>query len=142
MQVPSDETSVFIVQPDGWYGILSLRAPFVRRSQLDGQVITPDWEDWLRRITGSGVMGRISCLESVACWHGSMFLNDPEPNDYAGQMLKVLAVNGDRPVFGTVAFTGFSMVDYADWGVSGLNQDQIGAVAAAYRQSQKHFIGK
>lgn len=132
-----DETSVFIVTPDGWYGILSLRSPFVRRdSPIPGSAYTPDWDDWLRRLIGSGALERVSCHSGMSAWIGTLFIADQQFNEYAEGMLKSLAVKGRR-VAGTVVFTGFV---YGNGTTIGLNQDQFGSVASAYRMAQQKLL--
>lgn len=120
--------TVFVIDADGWYGMLSLTAPPVRMTDR------PDWQGWLRRLTGSGALNRVSCVQDIACWSGGMFLNDPARNGLATEMLDVLAVSRTADLYGTVVFTHHAPLGD---GTAGLGSEQMAAVAAAYRRAQQ-----
>lgn len=120
--------TVFVIDADGWYGMLSLTAPPVRMTDR------PDWQGWLRRLTGSGTLNRVSSIGNIACWYGGMFLMDPPLNTMATAMLDALAV-APVDLYGTVVFGNHTPMQ--DGIEAGLNSEQMAAVAAAYRRAQQ-----
>lgn len=136
-----DETSVFIVEPDGWYGILSLRSPFVRRKpakKSERGLVLGDYGRWIPRLIGeTHGLEWVSCVPVMQCWHARF--STGQLNEYALTMLGSVAVHLPEVVLGTAVFTGQG----DDMGQPvGLQPEQLEPIAAAYRMAQRKLISK
>lgn len=140
----ADQSTVFIVDPNGWYGLLSLRPPTVIGANTI--MSAGDWETWICRLTGSrGGLNQISCLHDIMCWSaadlGDAITSFPawtQENDYAEAMLTSLSTKVSSQVIGTAVFTGFTWRNVNM--ISGLNDEQMGAAASAYRRSMRELV--
>lgn len=137
-----DETSVFVVEPDGWYGVLSLRSPVVRRIKQGESV--PDGEDWLQSKYGAWIprlldevqgINWISCVPVMQCWHATF--SRGHLNEFALTMLSSLAVHKPEIIVGPVVFTGQGNEMGAP---VGLRPEQLEPIAAAYRLAQRNLM--
>lgn len=131
-----DETSVFIVEPNGWYGVLSLRAPNVRRNATEAAITSGDYDRWIPRLLDDEMAIWISCVPVMQCWH-SVTKPHIARNEYALAMLSSLAPTKPADVFGPVVFTGQG--DERGMAV-GLQAQQLEPVVAAYRLAQRKLM--
>jgi hypothetical protein len=126
--------NLFVVEPRGWYAMMSLHAPAMRPKLVDCDPIEVDWHSWIAQLVPNPPPVSVSCLERICAWIG--FDEFCEFNQYANMMLSTLAVNcGIRPN-GNVVFTGYDPV--LDL-VTGLDADQFAALAAAYRRAAQRI---
>lgn len=127
--------NLFVVEPRGWYAMMSLHAPAMRPKLVDCDPIEVDWQEWLKRLTESLCVSPIGCIEKITAWVASDFQGsgwEPDFNQYANLMLESLSVNnGVRPM-GAIIFTGYNAV-LDD--ICGLNADQFATLAASYRRA-------
>lgn len=135
-------TSVFIVEPSGWYGIFTLRPVSARMGLDDATPSTaqPEWLKWFYRLIGCTTVDLVRCLHRIDCWvdDEGLIVNEPERNVVAEMMISNLSAQQlAQPIAGTVVFTGST----EDGETVGLNADQFGTVAAAFRMAQRRLIG-
>lgn len=138
----ADETAVFVIEPDGWYGMLSLRSPTIRRTpdavaaeELDS--LDSKYTAWLPRLLGGDAITWVSCVPVTQCWFHQY--SDGERNDYAMSMLASLSTTAAQEVRGVAVFTGQG--DGIGTPI-GLQPEQLEPIAAAYRKAQRKLLAR
>lgn len=126
--------NLFVVEPRGWYAMMSLHAPAMRPKLVDCDPIEIDWPGWIAALTDANAAIPGYCIDGIASWIGMDWDNGREPdfNQYANLMLEGLNVNNGVRPFGRVVFTAYDPILDQPGGLSG---DQFGTLAAAYRRA-------
>lgn len=124
--------NLFLVEPRGWFAMMSIHAPASRPKLVDCDPIELNWERWINQLVDAPVM--VSCLEGIIAW---LMPDDTcEFNQYANLMMSGLSVNNPVRPHGNAVFTAYNPVLDE---TSGLNADQFATLAAAYRRAA-HYI--